>query len=908
MTRYLTVPLGLLLLAPLSFIQPGLAQAPAPTPTPTTAPSPTPVPGTPPVPKTDTPGPAAPSTVPTAQPSPSPTPSPTPKNIDDTVKGYDKTPGLWTIYRKVEKNKQQFYAELTEEQLKQSYMLQSTFDSGNASRVVAGRPARDLVFSWKQTPDDRLILTTSNPWYRAKDPNLKTAVERDFPQAFLAGFPIVARQAERKSVLIDLGPILDGSVTGLGQALEGVPGGPSSYALDQSLSFVDSFKSFPGNLVAEVQYHFKSSGRSGGSDTQADPRSLPIRLVYNLYALPQDTNVPNGYRPRRADPRVGYFVNGMLSAGRTGYESFDDDASSDPRVIYINRWRLEKANPAAKLSPPVKPITFIVDTSVPAAYRPTVKNALLSWNKAFERIGFQNAIVVKDPPKDSDYDHADMRFNVIRWVASPPTDGSAYAVALMRENPFTGEIINAGINVDANFARVAFREKFDIINPLDDVRKQTPAYAEQGGVACEMDGEMHRQMMLGYEALQATGTPLDTSRYVNTYLRQIVAHEFGHILGLRHNFLASTYHSPQALANPATVRKSGYTASLMDYTSFNVFGLKTGADLFLPGPGVYDQWAIEYGYSQLPVGKEASALKAIAARSTEPGHAYQTDDTADGYDPSVVRYDLSSDPLAYAEDLSKLAKYLLKTLPQRAPRPGESYAIFTNRFRGLLANQQRSAGLALRYVGGVRTRRVVRGGGSREMPFQPVSAAEGKRALGIIAQTILAPDAFQVPEDYFRKTSVDLYDPDYPAVSTAFPIRDDIVRYRLAVLNSLFQPARLSRIANLEYKFPEPGATLRLIELFPAVRQSIWSGIGPKTVLSAGQRDLQKAHLQILIAYALKQYTGAPADARAIAESELRQIRSQIAGPRNTSPDAYTRLHFADVTRRIESALREKVF
>jgi hypothetical protein len=693
-------------------------------------------------------------------------------------------------------------------------------------------------------------------------------------------------------------------VTGLGQALEGVPGGSGSYSLDPSLSFVDSFKAFPLNLVAEVQYHFKSSGRGASSDTQADPRSLPIKLVYNLYVLPQDTNAPGGFTPRKADPRVGYFVNGQLSAGRTGYESFDDDAASDPRVIYINRWRLEKADPAAKLSPPVKPITFIVDTSVPAAYRSMVKNALLSWNAAFERIGFQNAIVVKDPPKE-DYDHADMRYNVVRWVASPPSDGSAYAVALLRENPLTGEIINAGINVDANFARVAFREKLETINPLDDVRKQS---SEPEGVACELDGEMHQQMMLGYEALEAQGKPVDTKKYVDIYLRQIVAHEFGHILGLRHNFLASTYHSPQALANPGLIRKSGYTASLMDYTGFNLFGLKTGAPLYLSGPGIYDQWAIEYGYKPLPAGKESSALKAIADRSNEPGHAYQTDDTADGYDPSVVRYDLSSDPLAYAEGLSKLNKYLLKTLPQRSPKPGESYATFTNRFRLLLASQQRSAGLALRYIGGVRTRRVVRGGGSKEEPYEPISAAESKRALGIVIQTALRPGAFAVPEEYFRKSTVDLYDPDYAGIATAFPVRDDIARYHQGILNSLFQSARLSRIANLEYKFPEPGAVLHLIDLFPSVRQAIWSGIGPKAVVPAEQRDLQKAHLQVLINYTLKQVPGAPADARAIAENELRQIRTQIAGPRTSSPDAYTRLHFADAIRRIESALREKVF
>lgn len=894
--------LALLASALLSFsasaqVAPTPAPVPTVTPTPAPTPSSTPVPSsTPPVQdprRDDTPVQTAPQVAATPAPSPTPTPTPAPKTIDDLTKGFDKSEGVFTLYRKVENNRQRLLAEIKESQIGPLFVLQSTYATGNGERITAGRPARDLVWRWKRTPDDRLIVAVPNLWFRATDPNLKTAVERDFPDAYLDVFPILASNKERKTVLIDFASFFDGSITGLNTALE--PNGPlrgvvDAYVLDPELSFVERLRSFPTNLVVEANYHFKRVARGQGesSETQADPRSLPVKVVFNVYDLPQ-TN----YRPRLADPRVGYFINGQLSARRTGFETFDDDSRADPRVVYINRWNVQKSQPNAALSAPIKPIRFYLDTTVPRRYRRVMREGILGWNAAFERIGIKGAIEVLDAPvgKDAEYDHADMRFNTLRWVASPPTNSGAYAVALLRENPLTGEILNASVTVNANFARLAFQEKQEIVDPLD---ASSTKHAHEGDehFVCEWP-------------MQIVDPRFTDEKYVDDLLRALVAHEFGHILGLRHNFLGSTFHSPQSLANPIKVKREGVSASVMDYVGFNVFGLKTGAPLFMQGPGVYDNWAIEYGYKPLS-SNERAGLKAIAARSDEPGLAYYGDEVADNYDPTVVRYDLSSDPLTYAQTSFATTRELLRTLGNRHPKSGESYFQFTRRLRGLIRGKGRDAAIAARFVGGSRVRRVVNDGNKSQgrAPFSPVPASQQKRALELLNQEIFAAKAWAIPQGYLSQTAPDPYDFDDPAADAAFPIRDDVARLRANILNGMFASTRLSRLSNAEWKFP--GQTLSLREMFPTVRRGVWGELRSSTKYSALERELAREHLKILTDLATDKRPDAPGDARLIATAELRSLQSALSAPRKSSPDSLTRLFFADALRRIDAALQKK--
>ncbi len=934
--KRLTIALALLpLLARASFAQvlpspvPTPAPPVAPTPTPAPVPGapdptprPTPVPGTPPVPratplqdprKDDTPAANGKTGASTPQGTPAPTPNPdatpVPKTIEQLTKNYEKIPGLFTLYRRTADNKQRILAEIKESQIGPLFLLQSTFATGNAGIAVAGRPADDTVWRWQKTPDNRLAVVAPNLWYRTTDPNLKIAVERDFPDAFLDITPIIATDSVKKTVLIDFSSFFDGTIPGLNTAFQGgalsALSGAGSYVLDPELSFIERIKSFSSNLVVESLFHFRRAGSSGGSPTQADPRSLPIRVAFNLYPLPVD----NGYKPRLADPRIGFFINGQLSANRSGFENFDRENSTDPRTHYINRWNIQKADPTARVSPPVQPIVFLLDQSVPVRYRQAMREGILSWNRTFERLGISNAIEVHDAPMENtvqgqDYDHADMRFNTLRWVASPPSASGAYAVAQMRENPLTGQILNASITVNANFARIGYREKNQVIDPLASKRAGSTSIlarngAEIHGLACEIDGGVSDQAARGFDLAQGVDPRLGDQEYVDDLLRATVAHEFGHILGLRHNFVGSMYATPAQLSDPQFVRSNGISASIMDYVGFNVFGLRTKAPLYGRGPGKYDFWAIQYGYTL-----DEKQLKAIAARNGEPGLVYYGDELADDYDPTNVRDDLSSDPLAYAEKSFGLTRYLLSTLGKREPKKGQTYAYFTRRLRGLLSALTIDADNTQRFIGGYKVRRVVKGDKSTTEPFSPIPLAQQQRALDLMKRFVFDQNAWRVPQEYLTKTTPDLLDINDATADTAFPIRDDISRLRTKLLTDLFDSSRLRRLSNGEFKFP--GQTLPLTSLFQAARVGVWGQIKPTTVYDDLQRDLARNDLQLLINLATDQTPDAPLDARLLAQGDLKTLRAGLVQTAKSSPDQLTRLFAQDSVRRIDSAFKKR--
>ncbi|MES2462554.1 MAG: DUF5117 domain-containing protein [Armatimonadota bacterium] len=493
------------------------------------------------------------------------------KTIDETVKEFTKIPGVVTLYRKKDATKDTIYAELREDQIDKLMMLETTAGTGTASQVVTGDPIDDLVFKFTRN-DDRILMTVPNYRYRTSDPKSPTAtsLRRSFADAQLQSFKIEAKQADRKSVLIDISDLFKGDIARVSQMFSGNPllgMGGGGFGIDREKTFISSLKGFPENVVVATQYNFIKGGPpSAGGDTLSDPRSAVVVVNYNLFPLPNDpvTYAPtNGFRSRLYDPRVGYFT-GVTGIGPT-FESFDPDkdTADDPNVYYINRWDLKKKDPTAAMSEPVQPIEFWLDNAIPAQYRRPIGDGVLLWNKAFEKVGIKNAIVVKQMPDDADWDPADMRHNIVRWVSSP-FSGGAYAVAHARPNPLTGQILNASILVDANWTRVMNSEHKTLVDPAQafeagagipvelamQARKEGKIAPGQDLANCEIGGDqMQEQAWFGSLALDFAAAPygakvpgarIDRKVFLDQWLRQIVAHEMGHILGLRHNFAAST--------------------------------------------------------------------------------------------------------------------------------------------------------------------------------------------------------------------------------------------------------------------------------------------------------------------------------------------------------------------------------
>jgi hypothetical protein len=840
------------------------------------------------------------------------------EKIDEVVKGCEKLSSLFTLYRRMENGRLKLYVEINEEQLDQPFLLQATFGTGSSSpEIVVGMPIKDVILRFSRTPDGRLLLIAPDLWHRAKAAVTSVAVERDFPASYFEIFEVVAKQEERQALLIEISDLFQGAIFwpdvraqdsdsfDLHESLI------DNYDLDLSKSFISSTTGLSDSLSIVVQYHFwrrsqASSTKAGNSmpeEVSGNPasekaaRSLPLKVIYHLRPLPDQ-----GYRPRLADPRVGYFVNGMSSANRSGFETLDD-TRRDPRILYINRWRLEKADPQAAHSPPKQPITFWIGKSVPAEHRAAIREGTLMWNRAFERLGFRDAIVVQQMPDAADWDEADARYNTIRWIKSPFSENDVHAVAFMHENPLTGEILSSSINLSSKFVRLAKSQIRDTLSPVRRSVKPPNSSAR-----CEYGKGLWFQGWLGLMSLGLLGQPgvqVDEGAYIHALLRAAVAHEMGHALGLRHNFIASAFLNAEALSDAKTVAAVGVSASVMDYLPFNVFALRRpGVEYYPSTIGPYDNWAIEYGYKPFEAQRpedELPELQLIATRSNEPGLAYHGDELADLYDPSIVRYDLGRDPLTYWEEVLALNQHLIQKLGSRKLTSDEDYLEFTRSLYALIQTQGEYACQILRYIGGLHIRRNGRDDIKEWPQLAPLSAAEQQRALRLLDIYLFTEGEWAIPHEYFGRLAGDAFALKDVRAESAFLIRDEVVKILQEVLFSLFSPGRLNLIVNNEYKVARPAETLTLQQLFTTVRRSIWKGLDQRRGVTGLERELQRSHLDLLTLLADGPVM-VPGDARLWARHELRELGAKIAAARRGSQDAYTRLHLEESLTRINNA------
>ncbi len=366
------------------------------------------------------------------------------RNFNEVVQGAEKIDGLFTLHKKGE----HLYAEIRNDQYNQPLLLPITIARGMAqagSPVYNGSLGEDMVLVFKRV-GDKVQLIRRNIHYKASSSSLDKSVKQNYVDSVLMALPIIAiNQGAGGAALIDLSDIFLGDFAQLG--LGGV---------DRSRSGWHRVKGFPHNVELEVELTF-TGGRFArfamGDDGVPDHRGVTLIVHYGLMKAPD-----GGYHPRMADDRVGHF----LSASKD-FSKADPDTSF---VRQINRWRLEKADPKAELSPPKKQIVWYIEDTVPIEYRPYVENGIREWNKAFEKIGFVDAIAVRwqEAGRD-DFDPEDTNYCTFRWV----TNDSGGAMSCLRANPLTGEMIDGDVVFDAGFIRYWKQEYALLVGPSESV-------------------------------------------------------------------------------------------------------------------------------------------------------------------------------------------------------------------------------------------------------------------------------------------------------------------------------------------------------------------------------------------------------------------------------------------------------
>ncbi|HZH92306.1 MAG TPA: zinc-dependent metalloprotease [Pyrinomonadaceae bacterium] len=797
------------------------------------------------------------------------------KSIAARTKNLQKLDGYVPLYWDAEGGK--LLMEI--ERFNAEFLYQVSLPTGVGSNPIGldrGQLGSTNVVFFERT-GSKVLLVRPNYRYRAitNDAEERRAVEESFARSVLWGFKVEATEDAR--VLVDATAFFMRDAHGVVETLRRTNQGRFQPDESRSSFYLPRTKNFPRNTEVETQLTFTSDepGRLV-RETVPTPQSLTVRQHHSFVALPEA-----GYTPRRLDPRVGVM----------GVE-FYDYASPITEPIekrWINRHRLQKRDPSAAVSEPVKPIIYYVDAGAPEPIRSALIEGASWWNEAFEAAGFRNAFQVKLLPPDAD--PMDVRYNMINWVHRS-TRGWSYGGSV--EDPRTGEIIKGNVTLGSLRVRQDFLLGTGMI----------PHYASggsrtRGGGDGDSDAFCELDMMFGggddsYLTPQDSST--DAAAMSVARIRQLSAHEVGHTLGLAHNFAASTY---------------GGRASVMDYPAPFV-EIKNGkldfSNAYGRGVGAYDKFAIRYAYMQVvPGADEAAELERLLEEGTTRGMLFISDADArplGAAHPLANLWDNGEDPVAMLKHEMEvrrigLAQFGLANIPRGTP-----LSMLEAKLLPLYLHHRYQLQAAVKSVGGLYYTYAVRTGAGTNPPRvqEIVAPARQREALNAVLDT-LRPETLAIPPrilalippraygyeggtgEYFRNRADPVFDP----VAAATVAAD------LAIL-PLVEPHRAARLDNFH----------ALNSANPDFKQ-ILDALVARTWLDPAPRDAYHA----LIARAVQSLTvtrlmdtAANADAspqvRAAATETLRDLSERLKLP---SPDTAAAAHRRGIRDDIERFL-----
>jgi Met-zincin/Domain of unknown function (DUF5117) len=794
------------------------------------------------------------------------------------VKDKQKTEGLFTFYQDTATGSAFIY--IKKDQLGKEFIYQSFSMGGPALLFLNQNMLREnWVFKLRKRYNKIEFLRCNTSYYYDSTNAVSKARDVDVSDAV---FHTGALSAEDSA-----GYLVSADALFISEKLDAVkpifPPGipPTAYfnlgSLVTDKSGYEKIRSFPNNsdIVVSLAYD-NPMPMNGGDNSITDARYVRVKMQHSFIEMPK-----NDYKPRFDDPRVGYFTT-----------QADDLTSMKPTRYHdkIHRWNLVKKDPSATLSEPVEPITWWVENTTPVELRQIILNAGAKWNEAFEYAGFRNAVVMKMMPDTASWDPADIRYNVIRYVASD----LGFAIGPSFVNPRTGQIIGSDITMDHGFFRGIVEEQDIFKRELHPLPLNNKNYS-----SCTIASGMMKEYAAGYVFAEFSGMPaLELTNLKEQFYTELVLHEMGHTMGLNHNMKSSHMLSPAELQDTSITRKWGVMGSVMDYSSVNVAPDLKPVDYYSTKTGPYDWWAIEYGYRQFAAAEESAGLNKILERSTEPKLIFGNDaDIAfgsSGIDPRVQVWDMSNDMATYATGRFQLVNSLMGKLKEKYAVTGASYTDLRRKYY-MLFNQRFQMGAALSsYVSGIYVDRSFVGQNTTARPFTPVPDEYKKKVMTALNTYVFAPNAFDSDAPLYPYLQMQRRGYNFGGGTEDPKPENDVLALQSTVLYGLMNSTSLSRASRttLYGNSYSPAAILNEVT-------SMTFDADLRGDVNLYRQNLQKTYVDMLIGMMKDpKYDNASVSA---AYENLKQIRSKL--DKLKSGNEQTNAHRGNLKYLIDKAL-----
>jgi hypothetical protein len=771
--------------------------------------------------------------------------------------------GLFTVHQVKDK----FYYEIPNSEIGKEFLWVTQIAKTTNGVGYGGQALGNRVVRW-EIYENKVFLRNIN-YSVVADPStpISEAVKAANNDTILMSFPVAAWGPNNESAVIDVGRLFTTDIPEFSarQRL-------NATTMDTTRSFIERISPYPTNIEAEATQTYVRIAPPAGLATAVptnpftgagmNPGSASVVLHFSMVKLPE-----NPMMPRLFDERVGYFSRSNFDYGR-------DEQRAAERT-FITRWRLEKKDPSAELSEPVKPIVYYIDSATPTKWVPYMKRGVEKWQKAFEAAGFKNAIIAKMAPtkkEDPDFSPEDARYSVIRWLPSTIENASGPHI----HDPRTGEILESDIQFYHNVMNLAKMWYFVQASPLDKRAQKFPFPDDLLGKLIEY----------------------------------VCAHEVGHTLGFQHNMKASSLYPAEKVRDREWVKKMGHTPTLMDYSRYNYVAQpedNIDPDDLIPGIGPYDIWATAWGYKPIPGAKtpdqELSTLNSWALeQDTTPWFRFSTAGSS-GSDPGELTEAVGDADAVRSsgyglQNLKRVAKMLV---PATSGEKGMPYDDLAEVYPRMLGQWTLEMNHVAAIVGGFDSQQ--KHIGQSGVRFSIIPKTRQVEAVRFLSDNAFATPTWAIDKEILRRIE---------PVGALNRIRNA----QNSVLNNLLSSSRFARL--IEQQALDGNSAYAADQFLADVRASVFSELAaPKVTVDAYRRNLHRSYLDIangkVNGSAATLPAGLPAsfaslfissgDEKAYYRAELRALNASIVSALGRSSDKATRIHLEGLRDQIGKIL-----